>query len=133
MISSSALPATVISYVQRSGEPLVIADATHAEQTLADPYVIKAKPKSLFVFPIRYQGQLRRIFYLENNLTTHAFTEQHLQMLQVLGTQAAVSLENASLYYQATHDVLTGLANRNLLHVTFNNTVNQPAHQSKQL
>lgn len=131
--ASSALPATIIGYVQRSGEPLIIADATHAEQTLADPYVMRAKPKSLFVFPIRYQGQLRRIFYLENNLTTNAFTEQHLHMLQVLGTQAAVSLENASLYYQATHDVLTGLANRNLLYVTFNNIVNQPAHRSKLL
>lgn len=131
--TSTPLATTVISYVQRSGELLVIADATYAEQTLADPYVVQVKLKSLFVFPIWYQGQLRRIFYLENNLTSNAFTEQHLHMLQVLGTQAAVSLENASLYHQATHDNLTGLASRNLLYVTFNNVVNQSTQQFKQL
>jgi serine phosphatase RsbU (regulator of sigma subunit) len=44
------------------------------------------------------QGQLSGIIYLENNLTTHAFTEERLEVLNMLSAQMAISLENALLY-----------------------------------
>ncbi|MCK5663305.1 MAG: PP2C family protein-serine/threonine phosphatase, partial [Thiotrichaceae bacterium] len=39
------------------------------------------------------------ILYLENNLTTEVFTPKRLQVLSVLSSQAAISLENAQLYH----------------------------------
>lgn len=119
------LPLTLINYVQRTCEPVVIDESTNNKLTLSDKYINHAKPKSILVMPILYQSQLRYILYLENNSITGAFTQKHLNILQLLAAQAAISLENASLYYQATHDPLTGLANRNLLYQTFNYLVNQ--------
>src|SRR5437868_13847133 len=80
---------------------------------------MKEKPKSILIMPIFYQGKLKNLLYLENNLMSDVFTEKHLHILQFLSSQVTISLENARLYHQATHDYLTGLANRNLLEITF--------------
>ncbi len=125
------LPLELILYVERTQAPLIIQNITSAEQPLHDPYIEKVKPTSILLLPILYQGQLRRILYLENTDNSAVFTTQHLQTLQVLATQAVISLENAHLYYQATHDPLTGLANRNLLHQTFNYIVDQMMREKK--
>jgi PAS domain S-box-containing protein len=44
------------------------------------------------------QGKLIGVLYLENNLTPHAFTSARLAVLNLLASQAAISLENALLY-----------------------------------
>ena len=41
------------------------------------------------------------MLYLENNLTTEAFTSDRVNILNLLCSQAAISLENARLYQQA--------------------------------
>ena len=46
------------------------------------------------------QGSLGGILYLENSLAAGAFTRDHLEVLDILSSQAAISLENASLYRQ---------------------------------
>ncbi len=38
------------------------------------------------------------ILYLENNLLAQAFTPGRLQVLSILATQAAISLEHAQIY-----------------------------------
>src|SRR5919199_2870225 len=53
---------------------------------------------SQFCVPLINQGQLSGIVYLENNLTTGAFTSDRLEMVNLLSTQAAISIENARLY-----------------------------------
>ena len=82
------------------------------------------------MMPLFYQGQLCRILYLENNSSSYTFTPNHLDSLQLLASQAMTSLENAKLYYQATHDPLTGLANRNMLYEIFQYTTKQMARYS---
>ena len=84
-----------------------------------DPYFEYMKPQSILVLPINYQNQLRYIVYLENRDTNCTFTIAHIQTLQLLSSQAAISMENSHLYHKATHDPLTGLANRNLLYELF--------------
>jgi len=51
--------------------------------------------------PILNQGKLIAILYLENNLTVGAFTNDRLQVLNLLCSQAAISLENARLYQKS--------------------------------
>jgi len=63
----------------------------------------------------------------------HSFTAQHLQGLTILVSQAVISLENAYLYYQATHDALTGFANRNLLFQIFQQSALRLSREAKQL
>ena len=96
--SSEEVPVGLINYVARTSETLVLNDATTSTTFAADPYIIKEQPKSVLCMPIRNQGKLIGIVYLENNLTTGAFTSDRIEVLRLLTSQAAISLENAKLY-----------------------------------
>ncbi|RCJ18653.1 serine/threonine protein kinase [Nostoc sp. ATCC 43529] len=96
--SSYDVPITLINYVKRSREILVIDDAMAVSFLAADSYIICEEPKSLLSIPIINQGKLIGIIYLENNLTTGAFTRDRVEVLKLLTTQAAISLKNAILY-----------------------------------
>jgi predicted ATPase/serine phosphatase RsbU (regulator of sigma subunit) len=95
---SHQLPKNLINYVSRTHETQVINDATVEMTFAADPYIIEHQPKSVLCTPILNQGQLTGLLYLENNLATGAFTPDRLEVLAILSSQAAVSLENALLY-----------------------------------
>ncbi|MCC5637523.1 AAA family ATPase [Nostoc sp. CHAB 5844] len=96
--SSNDVPTTLIKYVKRTGEVFVVDDAKTVDFLASDRYIIREQPKSLLCIPIINQGKLLGILYLENNLTTGAFTRDRVEVLKLLTTQAAISLENAILY-----------------------------------
>ncbi|RUR78227.1 serine/threonine protein kinase [Chlorogloeopsis fritschii PCC 6912] len=97
-LSQDILPITLVNYVKRTGE-IVVVDDTKAEEFLAnDYYVLRQQPKSLLCIPISNQGKFLGILYLENNLTTAAFTRDRVELLKLIVTQGAISLENAILY-----------------------------------
>ncbi|MEH2022234.1 trifunctional serine/threonine-protein kinase/ATP-binding protein/sensor histidine kinase [Nostoc sp.] len=98
---SADVPHSLIYAVKRNLQPTVIIDATVHPALISDLYIIRQQPKSLLCTPILYQGKLLGILYLENNLTTGAFTSDRVEILNLLCTQAAISLENARLYQQA--------------------------------
>ncbi|BAZ02466.1 serine/threonine protein kinase with two-component sensor domain [Tolypothrix tenuis PCC 7101] len=88
----------LIYKVKNNQQTLVLLDAT-ADITLAnDPYIIRQQPKSILCNPILHQGKLLGILYLENNLTKGAFTSDRIELLNLICTQAAISLENSRLY-----------------------------------
>jgi len=97
--SSQQLPISIINYVQRTQKYIVLNDATSEPVFNLDNYIITQQPKSILCTPIVNQGKLIAILYLENNLTTGAFTAQRLEVLQLLSSQAAISIENARLYH----------------------------------
>jgi len=92
------VPQSIISYVIRSHEKVVLNNAHEETKYTEDEYIQQYKPRSLLCFPILYQQQLRAILYLENNLTSGAFKEEQLSTLQLLSSQVAIALENALLY-----------------------------------
>lgn len=95
---SPDIPHRLIYKVKHDKQTIVLLDAS-ADPTLAnDPYIICQQPKSILCNPILYQGQLKGILYLENNLVTGAFTKERVELLSFLCAQAAISLENARLY-----------------------------------
>ncbi len=98
---SADIPHSLIYAVKRNLQPSVIINATVHPALIADPYIIRQQPKSLLCTPILYQGKLLGILYLENNLITGAFTSDRVEILNLLCTQAAISLENSRLYQQA--------------------------------
>ncbi|AFZ19629.1 hybrid sensor histidine kinase/response regulator [Allocoleopsis franciscana] len=89
---------TIINYVARTCESVVLNDATHEGNFTNDPYIKEHQPKSILCVPLINQGKLTSIVYLENNLTTGAFTPDRLEVLKVLSSSAAISIENARLY-----------------------------------
>jgi predicted ATPase/serine phosphatase RsbU (regulator of sigma subunit)/tRNA A-37 threonylcarbamoyl transferase component Bud32 len=97
-LSETLLPLSLISYVQRTGEAVVLTNATAEGRFRTDPYILDRQPQSLLCLPILNQGKLIGLLYLENNLITGAFTPERMTILQVLSAQAAIALENASFY-----------------------------------
>ncbi|XZN98558.1 MAG: AAA family ATPase [Microcoleus sp.] len=95
---SPEIPVTLINYVYRTSETLVLDDARVENTFSADPYIIGTQPKSVLCTPIINQGKFLGILYLENNLTTRVFTPDRLEVLKILSSQAAISIENARLY-----------------------------------
>ncbi|NCQ96031.1 MAG: AAA family ATPase [Microcystis aeruginosa W11-06] len=92
------LPTSIINYVARTKETIVLNDATSSGQFTNDYYIIAQKTKSILCTPLLNQGQLKGIVYLENNLTTSAFTSERVELLNILGAQAAISIDNSRLY-----------------------------------
>ena len=95
--SSPRLPTSLINYVERTREPLIVDNAAEEGRHAGDPYIAQVRPRSILCLPIIRRGELVAILYLENNLTTQAFTAERLVALELLGAQAAISLENALL------------------------------------
>ncbi|MFN6561116.1 MAG: AAA family ATPase [Nostoc sp. ChiSLP01] len=94
------LSAAIVNYVVHSQENVVLNDAKHEGQFISDPYVTIVQPKSILCIPLLHQGKLSGILYLENNLITHAFTPERIEILKILSAQAAISIENSRLYEQ---------------------------------
>ena len=89
---------TLINYVARTTDAVVLDDAVNDGHFTRDPYIVARQPKSVLCVPLVNQGKLAGIVYLENNLVTGAFTPKRLETVQLLGAQAAISLDNARLY-----------------------------------
>ncbi len=99
------LPLSAIEYVKRSRSDVVLSDAAREGPFTADPYIAQRPVKSLLCTAIVNQRKLIGILYLENNLIAGAFTPQRLEVLRLLSSQAAISLENALLYAQLEEKV----------------------------
>jgi PAS domain S-box-containing protein len=97
-LPAAPLPTSIVNYVRRSGDRVLLDDATGPNPYSADEYFSRSHPKSVLCFPIAKQAELIGLLYLENDLATHAFTLERLSVLQLLGAQAAISLENALVY-----------------------------------
>jgi signal transduction histidine kinase/FixJ family two-component response regulator len=97
-IKNQPIAQTIIQYVERTQEPVILQDATTDEQFTYDPYIVKSHPKSILSVPLLKQRWLTGILYLENNLTTGAFTPERLEVLNLLSAQIVISIENSFLY-----------------------------------
>ncbi|MDY6805964.1 MAG: AAA family ATPase [Cyanobacteriota bacterium] len=95
---SALLSPAIVNYVARTEEKVILNDAANEGQYTRDAYIVANKTKSILCTPLVNQGQVSGILYLENNLATGAFTEERIQTLQVLSSQAAIAIDNARLY-----------------------------------
>jgi signal transduction histidine kinase len=97
----AAVPMSALRYVQRTGEPLVVADAARDDRFSRDPYFAGADCCSLLAVPIFSRRALRAVLLLENRLLGGAFTGGRLDAVQLIAGQLAVSLDNAQLYAES--------------------------------
>jgi len=102
---SAELSQSIVNYVAGTGELVVLNDATSDELFASDDYVLAREPKSIFCLPLLNRGELTGLVYLENNLTTGAFTEARLEVLRLLSSEMAISIDNARLYANLEHKV----------------------------
>jgi signal transduction histidine kinase len=93
-----AAPSSVLRYVERTREPLLVADALGDDRFARDPYFADVDCCSLLAVPIVSRGLLRAVLLMENRLIRGAFTTARLDAVQLIAGQLAVSLDNAQLY-----------------------------------
>jgi PAS domain S-box-containing protein len=97
-ITPAELPASLLHYVVRTRENVILDDASVGNMFSEDEYVQQRLPRSVLCLPIVKQAKIIGALYLENNLTPRAFTSNRVALLELLASQAAISLENAALY-----------------------------------
>jgi PAS domain S-box-containing protein len=124
-VASSALPDSLLRYVLRTQESVILDDAftqTRSRRVARpnpaapghegsqagpddvaslfteDEYIRQHSPRSILCLPLVKQAKLMGALYLENNLASGVFTPRRLAMLELLASQAAISLDHARLY-----------------------------------
>jgi GAF domain-containing protein len=101
-VTASALPVSVLQYVLRTRENVVLDEAATEPPFAADPYIRHHQARSILCLPLITQTKLIGVLYLENNLTTRVFAAARIAVLRLLASQAAIALENARLYRDLT-------------------------------
>jgi predicted ATPase/signal transduction histidine kinase/CheY-like chemotaxis protein len=97
-VTPSELPESVLLTAIRTRKSVLLDDAAASTLFSHDVYVKQRRPRSMLCLPLVKQGELVGALYLENNLTPRAFTPGRIAVLELLASQAAISLENAVLY-----------------------------------
>jgi signal transduction histidine kinase/CheY-like chemotaxis protein len=92
------LSVSIVNYVIRTKESVVLSDAALESEFTNDPYIKNHQTKSILCAPLVNQGNLVGVAYLENNLAVGAFTQNRVEVLQLLSGQAAIAITNAKLY-----------------------------------
>ncbi|MCU0545429.1 MAG: trifunctional serine/threonine-protein kinase/ATP-binding protein/sensor histidine kinase [Oscillatoriaceae cyanobacterium Prado104] len=94
---STAVPVRILNYVWRTQKNLVLDDARCETKFASEPYIENHKLKSVLCAPIVSQGKVIGLLYLENNLAPGMFNPERLEIVKLLASQAATSIENARL------------------------------------
>ena len=97
-VGAAVLPESVVRYVTRTHENVILEDALSQNPFSADPYIVQRRSRSVLALPLITHGKLIAILHLENNLTPYVFTPDRIAVLKMLASQAAISLENTRLY-----------------------------------
>jgi len=95
---TESVSVNIVRYVIRTEKLLVVDNAITDSKYSQDKYIKINKVKSIFCFPVIHKNKLVAVLYLENNLSTHVFTTKHIETINILSSQIAVSIENALLY-----------------------------------
>jgi PAS domain S-box-containing protein len=93
-----AVPQSIVNYVARTHEFVLLDDAAGESRFVADSYFSQHHVRSVLCLPLITQGKLVAIMYLENSLASHVFTTNRISVLKLLAAQVAISLENTQLY-----------------------------------
>ncbi|WDD36224.1 AAA family ATPase (plasmid) [Nostoc sp. UHCC 0926] len=104
--TANRLPESIINYVIRTHECVILNDATREGNFINEPYIQRHQPQSILCLSMLNQGKLVGVLYLENRLAARVFTPERVsfkdatrtQVLHLLSTQAAIAIENAKLY-----------------------------------
>jgi PAS domain S-box-containing protein len=96
--SPAELPESVLHTVIRTRQSVIVDDASAQNPFSADEYICQKHARSVLCLPLVKQAKLIGALYLENKLASHVFTPARISVLELLASQAAISLENARLY-----------------------------------
>jgi class 3 adenylate cyclase len=93
-----ALPISIVYHVLHTNSPVIVHDVARAGRFAKDAYLLARKARSLLCIPLMRQGKFEGAIYMENRLTSGAFTEDRIEVIKLLAAQVFISIENAKLY-----------------------------------
>ena len=88
----------VVKNAIKTNDSVLLDDASHDKKYARDSYIQRTNPKSILCVPLIKQNVCTGVIYLENNLVQGAFTKERIELINILSSQMAISLENALLY-----------------------------------
>ena len=101
-VTPAEIPESLLHTVIRMRQSVILDDASAENPFSADDYIREKRARSVLCLPLVKQTKLIGVLYLENNLASHVFTPARISLLELLASQAAISLENARLYGELT-------------------------------
>jgi PAS domain-containing protein len=104
LVAPSDLPDSLLRYVIRTRQSLILDDASAQNLFSVDEYVRQQRPRSILCLPL-VTSKIMGVLYLENNLAPGVFTTNRLAMLELLASQAAISLDHARLYADLIQEI----------------------------
>jgi predicted ATPase/two-component sensor histidine kinase/tRNA A-37 threonylcarbamoyl transferase component Bud32 len=87
----------IVRYVYRTGEKIILQDAAREDIFKDNPEVHELQLRSVLCLPVIKQSRLIGVLYLENRLASGVFSAERTQMTELLTSQAAISMEHATL------------------------------------
>jgi PAS domain S-box-containing protein len=97
-VTAAVLPETVLRYVLRTRESVILDEAAAQGEFSADAYIRQRRARSILGLPLVTQAHLIGALYLENNLAARVFVPGRTAILKLLASQAAIAIENTRLY-----------------------------------
>ncbi|MFY0574530.1 GAF domain-containing protein [Cystobacter fuscus] len=97
-LSADSLPLSLLAYVRRTQEHVLLDDTSRPHPFSSDTYFSSSSARSILCLPLRRKEAFFGLLYLENSLTQEAFSPARLSLLEHLASQASISIENARLY-----------------------------------
>ncbi|MBU1078284.1 MAG: PP2C family protein-serine/threonine phosphatase, partial [Spirochaetes bacterium] len=88
----------ILKTIEDDMKPMIISDALTDHELKTSASVVRSGLKSVLCSPILIKGELLGVIYLDSHLVSGLFTKDDLQVLELLASQSAVSIQNARLY-----------------------------------
>ncbi|MEL6494959.1 MAG: PAS domain S-box protein [Cyanobacteria bacterium J06623_7] len=98
--TSADSPTKLINYVKNT-QQIVLVDNLETDLPIIDDYLLQKSPQSLVAFPLKHQEKTIGVLYLHSSSASSMFAPERIVVLEFLCSQAAVALNNASLYADA--------------------------------
>ena len=102
-LAAAELPETILRYVLRSRVSVLVDDASVENPYSDDAYFMQNRSRSILCLPlVKYKSAIG-VLYIENTRVANVFTRARLDILDLLSSQAGISIENARLYRDLQH------------------------------
>lgn len=87
----------IVRYVYRTKEKISLHNATQESEFRDNPEVRSLQLRSVLCLPVIRQSKIVGVLYLDNRLADAIFTSEKIQAIELVTSQAVISLENARL------------------------------------
>ncbi|XOF34020.1 MAG: protein kinase domain-containing protein [Candidatus Electrothrix sp. YB6] len=124
---------SIIRKVEQEKEALIIEDAVTDNAFKEQSSVINYGLRSVLCVPILHRNILLGVIYLDNRMISGLFNREDLWVLELIASQAGVSIENARLFKQSVMDALTEIYNRAYFDNFLLHSVEEACRENKKL